>query len=116
MQTESFYSASTLVTTKSIHDPTFDGVITYSQTNDGIPISGDIGIFAFGMRNPLGIGAYYGCLQLYSKTAEALTYLLTNTTITVLHSNGYLYGTDNGSNLGYVGVKRTFRFVFSSAA
>jgi hypothetical protein len=58
-----------------IKDPKFDGVITYDADDDGTPISGiGIEIFCSGLRNPFGI---------------------------TLHSNGYLYGTDNGPNLGY---------------
>lgn len=56
-------------------DPLFDGTITYDAPDDGTPNGGHgIEIFAAGTRNPFGL---------------------------VLHSSGNLYGTDNGSNLGY---------------
>jgi hypothetical protein len=73
LQKESYYSAATLVA--YVSDPAFDGHITYDADDDGIPVTGNgIEVFAAGMRNPLGL---------------------------TLHSNGYLYGTDNGPNLGY---------------
>jgi large repetitive protein len=73
LQKENYYSAATLVA--YVKDPSFDGIITYDAEDDGAPISGTgIEIFSSGTRNPFGI---------------------------VLHSNGNLYGTDNGPNLGY---------------
>jgi glucose/arabinose dehydrogenase len=73
VQKENYYSAATLVA--HIKDPKFDGVIAYDADDDGTPISGTgIEIFCTGNRNPFSI---------------------------TLHSNGYLYGTDNGPNLGY---------------
>lgn len=72
-QKENYYSAATLVA--HLADPLFDGMLTYDATDDGTPNGGyGIKVFAPGNRNPFGI---------------------------VLHSNGYLYGTDNGPNLGY---------------
>ena len=54
-------------------DSGFTGEITYDAPDDGVPNS-DCGVevWAAGQRNPFGI---------------------------VLHSNGNLYGTDNGPNL-----------------
>jgi len=72
LQRENYFSAATLVA--DVSDPAFDGTITYDAPDDGTPTSGSVSVFAAGLRNPYGI---------------------------VLHSNGYLYGTDNGSNLGY---------------
>lgn len=53
----------------------FQGTITYDAPDNGTPNGGrGIEIFAAGTRNPFGL---------------------------VLHSNGFLYGTDNGPNGGY---------------
>ena len=58
-----------------LSDPLFDGIISYDKEDDGRPISGrGIEVFAPGVRNSFSM---------------------------VLHSNGYLYGTDNGPNIGY---------------
>ena len=74
-QRENYFSAATLVANLG---PGFDGFITYDAEEDGNPITGfgpqGVEIFASGMRNPFGI---------------------------VYHSNGNLYGTDNGPNLQY---------------
>ena len=58
-----------------LSDPNYDGNIKYDADDDGdvIPGSG-VQVFAYGNRNPYDL---------------------------VLHSNGYLYGTDNGPNLNY---------------
>ena len=55
-----------------IKNPGFDGGITYDAT--AAQISGDVSVFASGQRNPYDI---------------------------LLHSNGYMYGTDNGPNNGF---------------
>lgn len=55
-------------------DANFNGFIEYDKPDDGVPITAGVEVFASGERNPFGI---------------------------CLHSNGYLYGTDNGPNLGY---------------
>jgi IPT/TIG domain/Glucose / Sorbosone dehydrogenase len=57
-------------------DPDFDGKLTYSAPDYGNLVGGkgSVEVFASGLRNPYGV---------------------------TLHSNGNLYGTDNGSNLGY---------------
>lgn len=73
LQKENYFSAATLVA--HMGDPLFDGRITYSAPDNGTPNGGHgIEVFAAGTRNPYGL---------------------------VLHSNGNLYGTDNGPNLGY---------------
>ena len=72
LQKENYYSSATLVA--ELSDPQFDGKIVYDKGDDGKPIGGGIEIFAAGVRNSYGI---------------------------VLHSNGNLYGTDNGPNIGY---------------
>ena len=54
--------------------PGFDGDIKYDADDDGNVVSGDIKVFAAGRRNPYGV---------------------------IMHSNGKLYGTDNGPNYGY---------------
>ena len=73
LQKDNYYSSATLVA--HIYDSNFNGTITYDAIDDGTPIRGTgIEIFCSGNRNPFGI---------------------------VLHSNGYLYGTDNGSNNGW---------------
>jgi glucose/arabinose dehydrogenase len=70
---ENYFSASTVVA--NLSDPLFDGRITYDALDNGTPNGGrGIEVFAPGNRNPFGI---------------------------VLHSNGYLYGTDNGPNVGF---------------
>ena len=69
---EEILSASTVVAS-NVNSPSFDGHITYDS--DDNQISGfDVRIFAAGQRNSYGI---------------------------VLHSNGFLYATDNGANRGY---------------
>ena len=60
-----------------LSDPGFNGNILYSKQEDGVPTTTGVEVFAHGNRNPFGI---------------------------CLHSNGNLYGTDNGPNLGYVSV------------
>jgi glucose/arabinose dehydrogenase len=73
IQLENYYSAATIVA--YLADPLFDGTITYDAPDNGTPNGGHgIEIFAAGQRNPYDL---------------------------VLHSNGYIYGTDNGPNLGY---------------
>ena len=72
-QTENWFSASTNVAFLS--DPNFNGNIVYSKPVDGIPTTTGVEVFAHGLRNPFGI---------------------------CIHSNGFLYGTENGPNLGYV--------------
>jgi IPT/TIG domain/Glucose / Sorbosone dehydrogenase len=70
---DNYYSSATLVA--HLADPLFNGRITYDADDDGTPNGGyGIEVFAAGTRNPFGI---------------------------VLHSNGNLYATDNGPNLGY---------------
>lgn len=70
---ENVLSAATLVA--YISRPNFDGNIQYDAPDDGKQSGGwDVEVFASGLRNPYGL---------------------------VMHSNGYLYGTDNGPNLGY---------------
>jgi len=73
LQKENYFSAATVVAYLS--DPNFNGNIQYDQDDDGIPTTQGVEVFASGLRNPFGI---------------------------CLHSNGNLYGTDNGPNLGYV--------------
>jgi glucose/arabinose dehydrogenase len=73
VQKDNVLSSATLVAYLS--DPNFDGVITYDANDDGNMKSGfGVEIFASGSRNPYDL---------------------------VLHSNGYLYGTDNGADIGY---------------
>lgn len=73
---ENYFSAATLVA--HLGKSGFDGFITYTSEVEGKPKSGfgpnGVQIYASGMRNPFGI---------------------------VKHSNGRLYGTDNGPNGGY---------------
>jgi glucose/arabinose dehydrogenase len=70
---ENVLSAATLVA--HLANPEFDGALTYDADDDGNLDGGNgVEVFAPGQRNPLGI---------------------------LLHSNGYLYGTDNGPNLSY---------------
>jgi glucose/arabinose dehydrogenase len=67
---ENYFSASNVVA--KISDPLFDGFIEYDAPDDGSPINfNGISVFAPGLRNPFGL---------------------------TLHSNGNLYGTDNGPN------------------
>jgi len=71
---ENYFSAATVVAYTA--DPNFDGMITYNAPDDGIPdLTNGVEVWAAGQRNPFGI---------------------------TLHSNGFIYGTDNGPNLGYV--------------
>ena len=54
---------------------TFDGFIEYDDLDDGSPINySGVFVFAPGLRNSFGL---------------------------TMHSNGNLYGTDNGPNAGY---------------
>lgn len=59
-----------------IYKPGFNGTVTYDARDDGNQVGalGFVEVFAPGFRNPFGM---------------------------VLHSNGYLYVTDNGPNIGY---------------
>ena len=76
---ENVLSAATLVA--YLADPAFNGVITFDSDDNGnqVGAKGSVEVYAAGMRNPFGI---------------------------VLHSNGKLYGTDNGPNLGYGNMKK----------
>jgi len=72
IQKDNYYSSSALVA--HLADPLFDGTITYDAENDGSPNGGyGVEVLSAGLRNPFGI---------------------------VLHSNGKIYATDNGPNLG----------------
>jgi glucose/arabinose dehydrogenase len=75
-QRESFFSGATLVA--HLGQSCFNGQITYDAVDDGSPVTGygpnGVEIFSAGNRNPYDL---------------------------VLHSNGYLYGTDNGPNNGF---------------
>jgi len=62
-----------------LSDPDFNGFIEYDAPEDGVPLTTGVEVFASGQRNPFGI---------------------------CLHSNGYLYGTDNGPNFGYGRMKQ----------
>ena len=69
---ESFLSAA--VNVAYLSHPDFKGDVRWTSLDDGNMIAIGIDNFATGLRNPYGI---------------------------VLHTNGYLYGTDNGPNEGY---------------
>jgi hypothetical protein len=70
---ENYFSAATLVA--DLSSATFDGYIDYDALDDGSPINySGISVYASGLRNPFGL---------------------------TMHSNGNLYGTDNGPNAGY---------------
>ena len=70
---ENYFSAATNVA--NLAHPMFDGFIEYDALDDGSPVNATgVSVFAPGLRNPFGI---------------------------TLHSNGNLYGTDNGPNTGY---------------
>jgi IPT/TIG domain/Glucose / Sorbosone dehydrogenase len=69
---ENFLSAA--INVAYLSHPDFDGSIEWSALDDGNMIAKGIDVYAHGLRNP------------YSVT---------------LHSNGKLYGTDNGPNPGY---------------
>ena len=74
---ENYFSASTIMA--NLSHPLFDGFIEYDALDDGSPINYfGISVFAPGLRNPFGL---------------------------ILHSNGYLYATDNGPNTGYGKMK-----------
>jgi IPT/TIG domain/Glucose / Sorbosone dehydrogenase len=73
IQKDNYYSSATVVA--SLADPLFNGAITYTAADDGVPNGGyGIDIFAAGTRNPFGI---------------------------CLHSNGNIYASDNGPNFSY---------------
>jgi glucose/arabinose dehydrogenase len=77
LQKENVLSAATLVAYLS--HPKFDGRLRYDAPDDGNLVGGfGVEVFASGNRNPYGI---------------------------MLHSNGYLYGTDNGMNDGYGAIQ-----------
>ena len=70
---ENYFSAATNVA--DLAHPSFDGFIEYDAPDDGSPVNATgVSVFAPGLRNPFGL---------------------------TLHSNGNLYGTDNGPNTGY---------------
>jgi len=69
--TADYLSAATLIA-RNVNSSEFDGNITYNL--DGDMTSGDVEVFAAGMRNPYDL---------------------------VFHSNGRIYGTDNGPNLKF---------------
>jgi glucose/arabinose dehydrogenase len=79
---ENYFSAATIEA--DLKNPLFDGFIEYNAPDDGSPINFvGISVFAPGQRNPFGL---------------------------VLHSNGYLYATDNGPNSGYGALKQIVNF------
>jgi glucose/arabinose dehydrogenase len=69
---ENYLSSSIVVA--YLQDPNFSGTIRYSQDDDGDLIANGIEVFAHGVRNAFGM---------------------------IMHSNGNLYATDNGANVGY---------------
>jgi hypothetical protein len=69
---ENFLSAA--ISVAYLSHPDFNGTIRWSAPDDGNMIAAGIDVYAFGLRNPFGL---------------------------VLHSNGNLYATDNGPNVGY---------------
>jgi glucose/arabinose dehydrogenase len=69
---ENFLSAAISVAYMS--HPDFNGTIKWSAPDDGNMIASGIDVFGAGLRNPFGL---------------------------VFHSNGKLYSTDNGPNVGY---------------
>ena len=69
---ENFLSAA--VNVAYLSHPDFNGSIGWSSDDNGNMIATGVDNFATGLRNPFGI---------------------------VLHTNGFLYGTDNGPNEGY---------------
>jgi len=71
-QQEDLFSAATIIA-RNVNSPTFDGHITYDVNGDQTG-GFDVSVFAAGMRNPFDL---------------------------VYHSNGKLYGTDNGPNYGF---------------
>jgi len=116
-QTENYLAASTLVA-KNFFAPDFNGHIVYSQPLDGVPVSGDIEVYASGMRNPFGLGMFFYLnfvlCELSLTRSKAYRVLLSLTA--VLHSNGHLYGTDNGSNPGYVRFSKYMLSISSAAS
>lgn len=72
VQKESYLSAS--IVKANLRDPKFNGTITYTSADDGDMIATGIEVFASGVRNAFGL---------------------------TMHSNGNLYATDNGPNVGY---------------
>jgi glucose/arabinose dehydrogenase len=72
LQKESYLSSAIVVA--NLRDPKFNGTITYTAADDGDMIAKGISVYAYGLRSPFGL---------------------------TLHSNGNLYATDNGPNLGY---------------
>jgi Glucose / Sorbosone dehydrogenase/IPT/TIG domain len=73
VQKDNYFSSATVVA--QLADPLFNGAITYTAEDDGVPNGGrGIEIFAAGTRNPFGI---------------------------CLHSNGNMYASDNGPNFSY---------------
>ena len=76
LQRENYFSAATNVA--NLGETCFNGQITYDKEIDGFPMSGfgptGVEVFAPGNRNPFGV---------------------------VVHSNGNVYGTDNGPNNGF---------------
>lgn len=67
-------SAASLIA--DVNRPGFNGMITYSSNDPALAVqkSGDVYVFSPGWRNSFGI---------------------------VIHSNGYLYATDNGASIGF---------------
>jgi glucose/arabinose dehydrogenase len=73
---ENFLSAA--VNVAYLSHPDFNGTIAWSAPDDGNMIAKGIDVFAMGLRNPFGL---------------------------LLHSNGKLYATENGPNVGYGNMK-----------
>lgn len=71
LQDEEMLSAATLIA-RDVLNPNFDGIVRYDNPLRRQQVSGDVEVFAAGLRNSFGI---------------------------VYHSNGRLYATDNGPNL-----------------
>jgi glucose/arabinose dehydrogenase len=74
LQKENYLSAATLIA-RGVTSNSFDGTIKY-DVNGNMVAGFDVQVYAAGLRNPFDL---------------------------VLHSNGRLYGTDNGPNLKFGG-------------
>lgn len=101
LQDENYLSAATLIA-RGVTDSSFDGIIDYNL--DGDMTQGfDVQVYAAGFRNPFDVRREPSPYFLPFVTIRVhLTLAVCSLHLQlVLHSNGKLYGTDNGPNLKF---------------
>lgn len=98
-QEEDLFSAATLIA-RNVTSPTFDGHLTYNTNGDQTG-GWDVEVFASGQRNPYDVSSNRcQTFEILSFSQTRRLTILAHASIPqiVYHSNGKMYGTDNGPN------------------